>query len=803
MRPRTRALLGALRRLTPFLVVLGVYGVVAWVCTHLPLFDVLGYESSFLFAIVASFCACHLTVVLVHRWRRLRDDPLESPLTPLGGVLALYGRALLLNLGLLILPLDILSANAIHVRNCNYFAGVAWFLVLPGLSVVVAVAWGTALGLLPVRRRLGVLAGYLVILGSLALGFWRFYSEPPVCQYDPFAGYFSGNLYDDNIGITGTFGMARLYHLAGAAAVLLVAARFFVPGRARLTLRPGERRWRATLAALALLGVTGALQLLGGRIGYAVNRSDLIRELGTEHRTPHLILHVSPGSLADRQMRWQAADAEFRWHQLRQFFGAAPAHRIRIYFFKDAAQKRHWYGAARVDMAKPWSLETFLTQHAYPHPVLRHELAHVFAAVFGDRAFGVSVRWGWLAGFLPVPRFNPGLIEGAAVAADWKARGGLTPHQWAQAMILLHKAPRLEAVMGYGFFGAASSRSYTVAGSFCRFLVERYGPKPFQRVYRSGGDFRAAYGRSLATLEAQWRAFLQSVPLRPKDLDLARERFRQRPVFARPCVHEVARLSAQADKETERGEYVAAAHTYHRLCRYDPGDPDHAYGRMLAWFAAGQPGPAIDAAREVWGHPATTPTLRAALLRVLGNHFWRKGNRALAARLFARAQKRSMPAGMARDVAVRLWAVKDDKLSPRLRPLFAPRNDETVPSGAWARLAADFPRLGLIQYLVGSWRRAQGRWLGAARLLERALELGLPDARFRREAVLRLGAVYVRALRFGQARRVFARLDVKTESEAVRLTARDWMARCDFFARHGVELGLVPPAAAAPSETRP
>ena len=54
--------------------------------------------------------------------------------------MSLYGRVVAVNLLLLVLPLDILSANAIHVRNCNYLEGLAWWLVLPGLSVLVASA---------------------------------------------------------------------------------------------------------------------------------------------------------------------------------------------------------------------------------------------------------------------------------------------------------------------------------------------------------------------------------------------------------------------------------------------------------------------------------------------------------------------------------------------------------------------------------------------------------------------------------------------------------------------------------------
>ncbi|MFH2009932.1 MAG: hypothetical protein ABI333_25275 [bacterium] len=791
---QVRAILSILRQLLPGLAALGVYAVVAVVLCSLPLFSVLGYESSFVLAIVGSFVSMHVAVVLVHRLRRERTDPLVGALTPIGALMWLYGRVLGLNLLLLILPLDILSANAVVVRNCNYFNGLTWFVMLPALSVVVATAWGVALGLLPLRKRWTVPAGYLVVLGSLALGFWRFYVEPPVCQYDPFAGYFSGNLYDDHIAITGPLLAARLYHLAGAAVVLLVAARFFLAGELRLGWRHDERRRALTAGVVAGLGVVVGLYFAGGPLAYTVSAGDLNRALGGRHETPHFTIHYPQGSLTEREIRLHAADAELRWHQLRRFYGAAPAHKIRIYYFRDGEQKRRLYGAANVDMAKPWRLEVYLTQRFFPHPVLKHELAHAFSAVFGDGAFGVSVRWGRLGGVLPVPLFNPGLIEGSAVAASWSVRGGLTPHQWARAMRLLGKAPALEAVMGYGFLKSAAGRSYTLAGSFCRFLVTRHGAAAFRKVYKSGGDFRAAYGLSLAALEHQWATFLRSVPLTQRELGLARERFRHRPLFARPCLHEVARLDRVADRLMARGQYRAASKAYAQLCRFDPGDPGHLMDRLAAEAETTSEDRALAVARSLWAHRATTPPLRARALWLLGNQAWRADRPGRAAELFREAATFAIPESTQRDIVVRGMALADPRLGQSLRPLLAPKDDEPPHPEAWKRLARDHPRLGLAHYLFGSYRLLQDEFDGAARSLERALELGLPDVRFRREALRRLGRAYLRAFRLQRARVTFSHLTSPAESQAVRLWAQDWIERVDFWSRHGARFGLGPQA---------
>jgi tetratricopeptide (TPR) repeat protein len=253
----------------------------------------------------------------------------------------------------------------------------------------------------------------------------------------------------------------------------------------------------------------------------------------------------------------------------------------------------------------------------------------------------------------------------------------------------------------------------------------------------------------------------------------------------------VARLEQRASQLNARGRHRAAARTYRKLCRFDPAQPDHRFGLMVSWLRAGRPERALEAARKVWRHPATTPPLRAAVLRRLGNSAWRRGRRERAAELFEAAARLPVPEGTARDLAVRRWAVAKAQRSRRLRPLLAPRRDESPAPSAWEALAEAYPREGLVQYLVGSWHRYRGRWDASARYLRRALSLGLPDERFRREALLRLGFVHVRALRFQRARAVFARLDVEAEPAAVRIEARDWMQRCDFFTRHATTLGLV------------
>src|SRR5690606_27607511 len=129
---------------------------------------------------------------------------------------------------------------------------------------------------------------------------------------------------------------------------------------------------------------------------------------------------------------------------------------------------RRLVGAAGTQFAKPWLAQLHIDARGHPHPVLKHELAHLIAAPLGRRPFGVSAT---ALGFLPIQ----GLIEGAAVAADWPA-DDLTVHEKAAALERMGLAPRLDRILdAAGFWSQPASRAYSYAGSFVRWLVEAHG----------------------------------------------------------------------------------------------------------------------------------------------------------------------------------------------------------------------------------------------------------------------------------------------------------------------------------------
>ena len=65
-------------------------------------------------------------------------------------------------------------------------------------------------------------------------------------------------------------------------------------------------------------------------------------------------------------------------------------------------------------------------------------------------------------------------------------------------MQVMGMQPSIRELLSLQFFAVSSARGYTTAGSFLRFLLDTYGAPALRALYRSGGDFEGAYGKSLA-----------------------------------------------------------------------------------------------------------------------------------------------------------------------------------------------------------------------------------------------------------------------------------------------------------------
>jgi len=374
---------------------------------------------------------------------------------------------------------------------------------------------------------------------------------------------------------------------------------------------------------------------------------------------------------------------------------------------------------------------------------------------------------------------DAGMIEGVAVALAWAERDGLTPHEWARAMLALGIAPTIDDTRGLAFLLAPAGRAYTISGSFYRYLLDHHGAEVVRRAYRTG-DLAAAAGRPVAELAREWRRFLETVPITEEALALARLRFARGAIFARPCPHRVAQLHRRLGADLGAGDTTRAIATCREVLALDPADTGT---RAVLAASLARAGATRDADRELdtlarrWGAP--TPLL-AATREAIADAAWRRGD--LDA---ARAALDALANEPRTEDAQRVFEVKQLALraggreAELLGRLLAA---ETPPDGAWAvHLARSLEEVradGLPAYLEARQLASARHRENAAALLSRALTRGLPTRLLTREAERLLATSLWAAGKHAQSAQRWAAIAARDElSEAARVEARDWLVR--------------------------
>jgi hypothetical protein len=724
-------------------VLVGILGVALG---NVPLFGVLGLELAVAVTIPAAIAAADLGRAAARK-RLLAGEQLRGR-----AYLRSLGRAVLTALAVTAIPGVISAVRGIWQPTCDWTFGLLCYAALPLATAALFAAAGHAIGALAGPRRfLGAILAQLPFVLVAALALHRFYSEPPVYTYNAILGYFPGNLYDENITLHATLAWSRLEQLAWVAALTTLVLR--------------DRR--------ALVG--GALAIVAAVYLHTVDTTtaeDIQEALGGRIETAHFVIYYAHTKEIDADIQLIAADHEFRYLEVVSELGAAPPGKLTSYYFADRAQKARWFGAHDVEMAKPWRREIYLDHRAFPHPSLRHEIAHAVASAFGDPVFGVSTRHGVFA--------SPGLIEGLAVASDWPAGYDRpTPHEAVRALQLMGTDPSITPLLSLQFFSASSARSYTIAGSFMKFLLDSYGARKFRTLYESGGDFEGAYGKDLATLDREWKAMIAKIQLPAGAVEAQRERFRVGSVFSRPCPHAIAARRDHAFAAAADGDHEQAIALMRHVCDDAPEEPRHRLD--LADVLAGGTHANRDEARAIWEALAAdaehiTSSLRQEAYDRLAHAAARDEDPAALLHYIAAADALPLDSNEKRQAdAEQLALTHDGPAAAALHAyFFAPGIVDGV---IWAQLAvAAEPNLGFAHYLLGLQNANQGNWTEATADLAEALRLGLSGPLFVENAARRLAVAAYRTEDPAKLRVAIAALRA-APTEGDHLLALDWEER--------------------------
>lgn len=633
------------------------------------------------------------------------------------------------------------SLHGLRLGWCDPGTDLELMLLGPGFGSLMGGAWGGTVGLLlrrRIRRRLHrgavvkprslrilALGGALLLpLLSIGISVYRFLTSPMVFAYDPFVGYFSGSIYDTVINPQGLL-TYRLGSLASLGALAVFAFHVELDPQGHLSWA-NRRRPGLALLGFAALGVSLGITLSGPALGHYYTTKDIKHELGGELSYGRCDLAYD-AALSRDLMIATARDCDAHLRQLEAFFGAPGPERVTAFFFANGPQKQRLMGAMNVYIAKPWRREVYLQAQGYPHPVLGHELAHVVTGAYADGPFKVPGRlWGVFA--------NPGLIEGAAVAAAPDEDADLTLQQWARAMLDLELLPALERVFHLGFLGENSSTAYTVAGAFVEWFRAVQGKDALRRWY-AGESLESISGKDLEALEADWRASLQGIDVPPAAMGVAKARFDRPAVFGRHCPHTVDRLLAQA-RSMVANDPKGALKTCDELLELEPENLGARLAKAKATAAQGDLGAARKQYRAIAEDQRLSASQRAMGLEELADLELSQGSLEEARKTYGEVLEATVGEDRLRSVELRR-----DMHDPRARSAMVAlligsenqQRDWIDAASQLGRWAAEEPENGLPEYLLGKNLYGNGRFDLAEPRLIAASKKRIANARSRAE----------------------------------------------------------------------
>jgi tetratricopeptide (TPR) repeat protein len=708
-----------LHRSRAFQVGLAVVAVGMGALGFIPLFGGPGYEISLGGGILLGF------VVAVTTALGAVAQPAET------SALDVLSRALATGAVLALAAWLTTLAHGLRVGFCDVASGSESFALGPGVGALIAGVWGAVAGeAARGRRRPRLAATLLAIAGpfaSILFSVGRFYASPMIFAYDPFVGSFSGTVYDTLIDFSGL-----LTYRAGSAATLMAAVVLAL--HLRRTPSGALRPTWIGRPELVVLGASAACasvvaNAFGSHLGHWQTAATISAALGGRTEGARCTV-IHPRTLRPDDVERFARDCDAHVAVLERWFGAPGPARVTAFLFESSGQKGALMGAADTYIAKPWRREIYVQAAAYPHSVLGHELAHVFAGSFGRGPFRVA---GSAGGWLP----DPGLIEGVAVAAE-PPEGDLLPREWALAMRDLDLLPKLDRLFTLGFLGENSSVAYTASGAFVGWVHDRFGADVV-RAWYGGRPLPELAGASWADLEKRWREELGGIALPSAARGVAKARFDRPGVFGRRCPHVVDACRARADQLRATGDFEGAIGAYEEMLALDPHDDGTRIAiarvelRERARADEGRAGLAkIADDTRVGRH------LRDRAIEDLADLALAEGRADEAVRRYGEVASRTLDEDSRRTLDIKVAAATDEALRPGVVALLIGQGgrgpDRTMAMELLGEVTLTHPDDGVPWYLLARQYVNAANFDEANRRLDRALALPTKLARVRIEA---------------------------------------------------------------------
>jgi len=493
----------------------------------LPLIQVLNFEFSFVFSIILFFTSGILTIHYLRKFKAF-------------GMLQAIVRIKYKNyLTIFLCPLFISIISNLFFQICPFGDGIIYYFVI----VLPAFYFGFVVGTFSFwtnKQYSYLIFGFIFVLFILA-PLYEFYIYPQVYFFNVIVGIIPGTIYDEEILINSKLILFRVIQF------ILFSILLF----SLIKVGTSNKKNRYLLMLCTLFGAV-LFFLLKPYLGYATTKYKLYDNLNMSILSTLFEIRYSD-NLNKKDAQLIGFEHFYYMSEIERKTKLSTPNNLITYIFKNANQKGKLFGSKAANVAKPWMNQIFLDYNSVEN-TLEHELTHIYAAEIGSTPFKI-------AGGL-----NMAMLEGYAMAIE-DNYSGYDIHY----MALLAKESGYDFNISklftkFNFFGQTSSLSYITAGSFIKFLIEKYSIEKVNKIYNDL-EFELHLGKNLESVEEDYYKYLNSL-----NYNINKHRanlfFGRNPITKKVCPRTVANDLNFAWKLFNEQSYYSSLNTFKSIFEY-------------------------------------------------------------------------------------------------------------------------------------------------------------------------------------------------------------------------------------------
>jgi hypothetical protein len=380
---------------------------------------------------------------------------------------------------------------------------------------------------------------------TLLISFIPGYFYPQIFTYGWQYGYFPGFVWDESLSLGGAYWWSRVI-VAFYGVIFLLYAKTTLTASAE-TIKEWKRRPNKYIWIIALATPLFLFEL--GRLGI-VHSGEEVEEYLKDQKVidGYIVFHYTFTAFTPEEQTLLFERTAKEIEEIRTAYGLKQKNKIEIYIYPSVQELNNYIGTRSASITKPWLGEVHIAKENLGS--LKHELTHILLRERGSFPFDIS--------------WSTGLTEGAAVAMEDSYDGIHSADELAAWILHLDLSKGVSSIMQFtGFAADAAGKSYVLAGSFSSYLMKTYGADKYLSVY-SSRDFQSVYGKSIETLDAEWRNSLSPLVTEPNSYDTLRTKyyFDRRSIINEPCLRRIGRLMKKADEAFAEKNYVEADELY-------------------------------------------------------------------------------------------------------------------------------------------------------------------------------------------------------------------------------------------------